>query len=206
MTISMNTHRMQVSATSKPSPALCPGHAARAHIPFDQPPSLHLLRADQRRQFVHRLRQYYAAVRLPATVHHRRTSLDFTMRPKPAGLGSRRISRFSRRLLPYMPGVSDLTGYQRPWPKRNVDCGLPLSPTGSASRTDFSRLNTQPALSPVNASPRGLLHSTHDSESSRLARPLTFETFIQYNLPVYPGAQGAASMKRIDITVYAIRC
>jgi hypothetical protein len=28
-----------------------------------------------------------------------------------------------------------------------------------------------------------------------LARPLTFETFIQYNLPVYPGAQGATIMK-----------
>ena len=190
MTISMNTNRTQVSATGRPFPALSPGHAARARIPFDQLPSLHPLRSDQRRQFVRRLRRYYAAVRLPATVHHRRTSLDFTMRPRHAGLGSRRISRFSRRLLPCMLGVSDLAGYQRSWPKRNIDCGLPLTPTGSASRTCLiSRLNTQPALSPVNASPCGLLHPTHDSGSSWLARPLTFETFIQYNLPVYPGAQ-----------------
>jgi hypothetical protein len=28
-----------------------------------------------------------------------------------------------------------------------------------------------------------------------LASPLTFETFIQYNLPVYPGAQGDHSMR-----------
>src|ERR1700687_3218134 len=76
-----------------------------ARIPLDQPPSLHLLRPDHKRQLVRRLRRYYAAVRLPATVHHRRTSLDFTMRPKPTGLGSRRISRFSRRLFPCMLGV-----------------------------------------------------------------------------------------------------
>jgi len=190
MTISMNTNRTQVSATGRSRPALSPGHAARARIPLDQPPSLHLLRADQRRQFVRRLRRYYAAVRLPASVHHRRTSLDFTMRPKRAGLGSRRISRFSRRLLPCMPGVSDLAGYQRPLPKRSVGCGLPLLLRGSASRTKFiSRLNTQPALSPVNASPTLLRAPPHDSGSSWLARPLTFETFIQYNLPVYPGAR-----------------
>ncbi len=187
----MNTNRIQVSATGRPCPALSPGHAARACIPLDQPPSLHLLRADQRHQFVRRLRRYYAAVRLPATVHHRRVSLDFTMRPRNAGLGSRRISRFSRRLLPYMPGVSDLAGYQRPLPKRNIGCGLPLLLTGSASRTEsISRLNTQPARYPVNASPRGLLHATHDSGPLRLARPLTYDSSIHYNLPVYPGAQG----------------
>ncbi len=53
----------------------------------------------------------------------------------------------------------------------------------------ISRLNTQPALSPVNASPSLLRALPHDSGPLRLARPLTFETFIQYNLPVYPGAQ-----------------
>jgi hypothetical protein len=190
MTTSMNTNRMQVSATGRPSPALSPGSAARARIPFDQPPSLHLLRADRRRQFVRKLRRYYAAVRLPATVHHRRTSLDFTMRPKHHCLGGRRLSRFSRRLLPCMLGVSDLAGHQCPSTMRDIGCGLPLTPTGSASRTvSISRLNTQPALSPVNASPSGLLHPTHDSGPLCLARPLTFETFIQYNLPVYPGAQ-----------------
>src|SRR5712692_1082954 len=190
MTTSMNTNRTQVSATGRSSPAQSPGHTARTRIPLDQPPSLHLLRADRRRQVVRRLRQYYAAVRLPATVHHRRTSLDFTMRPRHVGLGSRRISRFSRRLLPCMLGVSDLAGYQRSSPRRNIGCRLPLSPTGSAPRTkSISRLNTQPALSPVNASPPLLRAPPHDSGSSRLARPLTFETFIQYNLPVYPGAQ-----------------
>ena len=187
----MSSNRMQVSATGRPHPAQSPGPAARIRIPLDQSPSLHPLRPDHRHQFVRRLRRYYATVRLPAIVHHRRTSSDFTMRPKPAGLGNRRISRFSRRLLPCMPGVSDLAGYQRSSPKRIVGCGLPLLLTGSASRTlVISRLNTQPALSPVNASTAFLRAPPHDSGSPWLARPLTFETFIQYNLPVYPAAPG----------------
>lgn len=134
-------------------------------------------------------RHYYGSVRLPASVHHRRTSLDFSMRPKRAGLGGRRISRFSRKLLPCLPGVSDRAGYQRPLPRRHVGCCFPLTTTGSASRTKpFSRLNTQPTLSPVNASPNESLHSTHDSGPLWLARPLTYDSFIHYNLPVYPGA------------------
>ena len=155
-------------------PVQCPVRVLPWRFPFGQPPSLHLLRhwfvgnKCQLASFVRGLRRYYGSVRLPASVHHRRTSLDFSMRPRRAGLGGRRISRFSRRLLPCMPGVS----------------------TGSASRIGFSRLNTQPALSPVNASPSPLRAPPHDSGSLRLASPLTSETFIQYNLPVYPGAQG----------------
>jgi len=135
MTTSINTNRMQVSATGRPCPALSPRRAARAYIPLDHPPSLRLLRSDQRHQFVRSLRWYYADVRLPAPVHHRRVSVDFTMRPKRAGLGGRRISRFSRKLLPCLLGVSDPAGYQRPLPLRFVGCCLPHSPTGSASRS-----------------------------------------------------------------------
>jgi hypothetical protein len=189
MTTSMNTNRMQVSATGRPYPALSPGRAARAHIPLDLLPSLQLLRSDQRHQFVRSLRRYYAAVRLPASVHHRRTSLDFSMRPSHAGLGGRRISRFSRKLLRCLPGVFDLAGYQRSSPKRRVGCCFPLSSSRSASRTKpFSRLNTQPTPSPVNASPPVSPHATHDSGPLRLAKPLTCDSFIHYNLPVYPGA------------------
>ena len=189
LTMSLNSNRLRVSATGRTCPAQCPVPAARTRMPFDQPPSLHLLRAALRRQFVRRLRRYYAAVRLPAAVHHRRTSLDFTMRPKRRRLGDCRISRFSRKLLPCLPGVSDRAGYQRPSPARCVGCCLPPASTGSASRTKpFSRLNTQPTLSPVNASPDGLLHMTHDSGPLWLATPLTYDSFIHYNLPVYPGA------------------
>jgi hypothetical protein len=140
-------------------------------------------------QFVHRLRWYYAAVRLPASVHHRRTSLDFSMRSQHAGWEERRISRFSRKLLPCMPGVSDRAGYHRASPNRHTGCCLPPASTESASRVRLlSRLNTLPALSPVNASPSPLRAPPHDSGSLWLASPLTYDSFIHYNLPVYPGA------------------
>lgn len=132
-------------------------------------------------------RSYYGSVRLPAVVLHRRTSLDFTMRPRRAPLGGRRLSRFSRRLFPYMLGVSDLARYLHASPKRHVDSRLPLLLTGSASRTKFfSRLNTQPARSPVNASVVPL-------RAPPLGRHGAIDSFIHYNLPVYPGAQGEAT-------------
>src|SRR3990172_2301971 len=176
-------------------PIQSPVRVLPRRFPLGQTPLLPSLRrrcldlACRRTDFVHGLRCYYGSVRLPASVHHRRSSLDFSMRPKRAGLGGCRISRFSRKLFPCLPGVSDLAGYQRPLPKRSVGCCLPLTATGSASRTKpFSRLNTQPTLSPVNASPDGLLHPTHDSGPLWLAKPLTCDSFIHYNLPVYPGA------------------
>ena len=180
---------MQVSATGRSNPVLSPEPAARSCIAFDQPPSLHPFRADPQHQFVHRLRWYYAAVRLPASVHHRRTSLDFSMRSQHAGWEERRISRFSRKLLPCMPGVSDRAGYHRASPNRHTGCCLPPASTESASRVRLlSRLNTLPALSPVNASPSPLRAPPHDSGSLWLASPLTYDSFIHYNLPVYPGA------------------
>src|ERR1051325_5961695 len=178
-------------------PVQCPVRVLPWRLPFGQTPSLHLLRRwrvyDIHRwaNFVRGLRCYYGFVRLPAAVHHRRVSLDFAMRPKRAGLSSRRSSRFSRGLFPCMPGVSDLAGSQRALPKRHVGCGLPLLLTESASRTkSISRLNTQPARTPVNASPSLLRAPPHDSGPLWLASPLTYETFIHYNPPVYPGAPG----------------
>src|SRR5712692_1082414 len=99
-------------------PVQCPVRVLPWRLPFGQTPSLHSLRRQRcdivrrRANFVRGLRRYYGSVRLPASVHHRRTSLDFSMRPQRAGWGERRISRFSRRLLPCMLGVSDLAGYQ----------------------------------------------------------------------------------------------
>ena len=160
----------------------------RRGFPLASPPWLHPLRF-RRTGFVRGLRCYYGAVRLPASVHHRRASLDFSMHPKRACWGSRRISRFSRKLLPYMPGVSDRAGYHCASPSRHSGCCLPPASTESASRVRLlSRLHTLPALSPVNASPSLLRAPPHDSGSLWLARPLTYDSFIHYNLPVYPGA------------------
>jgi hypothetical protein len=82
-------------------------------------------------------------------------------------------------------------GYHRASRMRPAGCCLPLVLTGSASRNRYlSRLNTLPALSPVNASPSLLRAPPHDSGPLWLARPLTCDSFIHYNLPVYPGALG----------------
>src|SRR5712671_1977609 len=143
----MNTNRMQVSASGRPSPALSPEPAARAHLPFDQPPSLQLLRPDLRHQFVRRLRRYYAAVRLPAPVHHRRTSLDFSMRPKPpawvvAGSPGSRASCFHACL-------GSPTARNTNAPGNGGTLFVPF-PTPELVRhpepCPFSRLNTQPTL------------------------------------------------------------
>ena len=163
MTITL-TNRLRVSATGRTCPAQCPVPAARAPIPFDQPPSLHLLRSDLRHQFVRRLRRYYAAVRLPAPVHHRRTSLDFSMRPKPA-LGWLQD-------LPVLAQVASVPAWglrPRRIPTPLASCGallvaFPFPKQGRHPELcPFSRLYTQPTLSPANASPNGSPHSAHDS-------------------------------------------
>jgi hypothetical protein len=184
-------NRLRVSATGRNCPAQCPVPAARTRMPFDQPPSLHLLRAALRRQFVRRLRRYYAAVRLPAAVHHRRTSLDFTMRPErrrwvTAGSPGSRASCFHACL-----GSPTARDTNAPCHCGTLVVAFPFPKQGRHSElSPFSRLNTQPTLSPVNASPRGLLPATHDSGPLWLARPLTYDSFIHDNLPVYPGALG----------------
>src|SRR6267143_1338062 len=64
----------------------------------------------------------------------------------------RATSRFPREVLPYVLGVSDRAGLWCTSRYRRTRWGLPLSPTASASRSDWlSRLNTRPAHSLVNA-------------------------------------------------------
>jgi hypothetical protein len=48
----------------------------------------------------------------------------------------------------------------------------------------FSRLNTQPMRTPVNASPTPSRRPTHDSGTVRFARPSLEETCTLYSLPV----------------------
>ena len=171
------------------------GHVLVVRIPLGQAPSLRPLRR-RLSGIVRGLRRYYGPVRLPVSVHHRRVSLDFPTRPAtPSAAGGHGISRFSREVFPYMHGGSDRAGFPGISRCRCPGCGLPLSPTASAPRRSarwqrsLSRLNTRPARSPVNASPLPSRATTHDSGPLWAANPLTYDSFIHYTSPVYPGAQ-----------------
>src|SRR5882762_7947489 len=171
--------------TRRVAPARCPGRVLLGQVPFGQPSSLLPLRC-QLPGFVRGLLRYYKAVRLPKSVRHRRTSLDFPMRPKAAAaLGELGISRFPREVLPYVLGVSDRAGLWCTSRYRRTRWGLPLSPTASASRSDWlSRLNTRPAHSLVNASTPPSRAAPHDSGPMWVATSHSYDSFIHYTSPV----------------------
>src|SRR6516162_5079331 len=183
--------------TGRALPALSPGRVLLERIPFGRSPSLRLLRR-QLPGFVRRLQRYCGTVRLPVLVHRRRTSLDFPTRPTaPSAAGEHRTSRFSCEVFPYVRGVADRAGLGRISRYRCARFCLPPLLTASASRRkSLSRLNTRPARTPVNASPRSSQNAAHDSGPSWVASPSTYDSFIHNTSPVYPGAQGATTMRR----------
>jgi hypothetical protein len=154
-------------------------------VPFGQTASLHLLR-HRLPGFVRRLLRYYWSVRLPRSVRHRRSSLDFPTRPKAtAALGEHGISRFPREVSAYVHRVSDRAGLWHASRYRRTKCCLPLLLTASASRSDLlTRLNTRPARSPVNASTLPLRAAPHDSGPMWVAVPLSYDFCIHYTSPV----------------------
>ena len=131
--------------TGRVFPARCPGRVLLWQVPFGQTSSLHPLR-HRLPGFVRGLLRYYRSVRLPRSVRHRRTSLDFPMRPKAtAALGGLGISRFPREVSAYVHGVSDRAGLWHTSRYRCTRWGLPLSPTASASRSKSSYAAEYPA-------------------------------------------------------------
>src|SRR5208283_5019669 len=160
-------------------------HVVSVQFPFGQSPSLPPLRR-QLPGFVRGVRRYYGTVRLPRPVHHRRTSLDFPMRPVAlSAVGGPRLSRFSRKVFPCMRGVFDRAGFQSTLRWRRLGYGLPLLLTVSAPRSKFlSRLYAQPVRAPVNASRPPLWTAPHDSGPVWAANPSPYDSFIHNTLPV----------------------
>src|SRR5450755_4534620 len=158
--------------TERVFPARCPGRVLLGQVPFGQTSSLRPLR-HRLSGLVRGLLSYYSSVRLPRSVHHRRASLDFPMRPKAtAALGRLGISRFPSEGPPYVHGVCDRAGLWHTSRFRCTRWGLPLSPTASASRRIvLTRLNTRPARSPVNASTPPSRAAPHDSGPMWVATP-----------------------------------
>ena len=58
----------------------------------------------------------------------------------------------------------------------------------------LSRLHTQPARAPVNASPAASRPPTHDSGSGWIATPFLCGSFIRSFPPVYPGARSVPEL------------
>ena len=170
-------------------PARCPGRVLLLQVSFGRTPSLRPLRDRHGLPgSVRGLRRYYGSVRLPVSVRHRRASLDFPMRSEAtAASDGRGISRFPCEVLPYVHGVSDRAGPRCTLRYRCTECCLPPAPRASASRSmPLSRLITQPARSPVNASATPLRTSPHDSEPVWIASPSPYDSFIHYTSPVFP--------------------
>src|SRR6266404_4220088 len=163
--------------TRRVAPALYPGRVLLWQVPFGQSSSLHPLR-NRLPGFVRGLLRYYRSVRLPKSVRHRRTSLDFPTRPKAtAALGGLGISRFPREVSRYVHGVSDRAGLGCTSRNRCTRWGLPLSPTASASRRKvLTRLNTRPArsLSTLRRRPCEQLRMTRGRCGSLLHIRMTF--------------------------------
>src|SRR5712664_2332246 len=171
--------------TGRVFPARCPGRVLLWQVPFGQSSSLHPLR-HRLPGLVRGLLRYYRSVRLPRSVRHRRTSLDFPTRPKAiAALGGLGISRFPCEVSAYVHGVSDRAGLCSASRYRRSRWGLPLLLTASASRSNsLTRLNTRPARSPVNASTLLLRAAPHDSGPMWVATSHSYDFCIHYTSPV----------------------
>jgi hypothetical protein len=92
------------------------------------------------RRRVHRLRRYYAAVRLPSTVHHRlRLSLPDAARSHPLPRAVRGISRFSRlESIVHVQGLGPRgTGQRLALTRLAVLPSGPTTPSAS-QRNDFA--------------------------------------------------------------------
>src|SRR3989442_15341580 len=185
--------------TGHDTPVLSPVRVSLELVPFDQSPSLHPLRDGWLSRHVRRLRGYYDSVRLPMFVHRQITSLDLLTRSARHLADKHRLSRFPREVSPYVHGLSDRAGLWCTSRYRCTRCCLPLSPTASASRSEFlTRLNTRPARSPVNASTPPSRAAPHDSGSMWVAKPLSYDFFIHYNLAGLTGAQEKRNENQSD--------
>ena len=157
------------------------GHARPNGISLGSQPSLHRLRrrGSFPRSLVRQILRYYAAIRLPAPVAHRRVPLGFTMRAAArlsrAATAGRGTSRFPCEVFPRVREVCDRAGSVAASPSGSLPrlhrCGLrcisttsaPRSPRDRSPRSSITRLDTRPARTPVNASPTPSRMCAHDS-------------------------------------------
>ena len=118
-------------------------------------------------------------------MHHRLRLITFPMRARLFLVLARgEISRFPRKELTHMLGSTTAPG--RPGARVGAPARVAFHSTHSVGvpRVLFSRLNTQPMRTPVNASPKPSRVSAHDSGTVWFATPSLAETCTLYSLPV----------------------
>ena len=98
-----------------------------------------------------------------------------------------RIFRLSYRLVPYRRGISESAESDNSLPMRSGRCVLSRPPMASPPWMGMTRLNTQPARTPFNASSRPSLKLSHDSGPIWSGDPLLNDFSFSTRLPVYPG-------------------
>src|SRR5712671_587554 len=175
--------------TVHPFPALNPADVLVLRVSFGRKASLHPLRRCLLSSIVRRLRRYYPSVRLPLSVHHRRTPFGFPTRSclHRAGKGSpgsraRCFRACLGSMTPPGPSVSCLSD--------TSGVAFRISLERRHSGPVLTRLDTMPALSSFNASRLTLRTAVHD-QVRRGRLPLRrAELSSANNAPVYPGAQG----------------
>jgi hypothetical protein len=166
-------------------PSQCSARAVLDHAPLGPRPWLHRLRG-RSPVLVRQLPSYYGEARLLLSVHHRLrpSGLPDAGRRARGATVRKEISRFPREELRYMLGSSTTQG--RSATRLTCRAVLPSAhATASAPWTfELSRLNTQTAPSPVNASPRPSRAVAHDSGPVWIATPSPCRTLTDYSLPV----------------------
>ena len=115
----------------------------------------------------------------PASAHHLPDAGQFLLI-----LAGDEISRFPCKELTHMLGST--TAPVRPGARAGAPVRVAFHSMHSVGvpRVLFSRLNTQPMRTPVNASPKPSRVSAHDSGTVWFARPSLAETCTLYSLPV----------------------
>ncbi len=178
------------------SPTLRSECVLLSQVPLGQPPSLHPLRR-RLSGIVRELRRYYGSVRFPVSVHHWLVSLDFPIRSekpfsrKDTGSPGSRAKCFSTC-------TGSLTARDSP-----TSCALNVGDVAfrqllgrrrsgvNLFRSSISGLHLP--LSTLRLCSRE--QTTHDSGSSWVANPSTYETFIHHTLPVLSRRTGATDQE-----------
>ena len=146
--------------------------------------------------FVRGLRRYYGSVRLPASVHHRRTSLDFSMRPTAPSAWTHGSP--GSRAGCFRACLGSLTARDT-----NVPChsgalvvAFPFLQQGRHPDTSVFRGSIPSLHFPLSTLRRGPCATTHDSGPLWLASPLTYDSFIHYTCRFYRRTAGCSKRLR----------